>query len=457
MIRIPKIRIGAELVMGTDKSTRVLMPPGETFAWMIKDGRLVTGLDVVGISRIARELHGGANNQDKLLVKIEYGCNRPMSIVHDSKVLQVISDRPISIEKLTKLEKFIAAGRSYLAITGVDFNGSVDLSDFTLRHLIDTKTNDYTDYESLVRVIVDHDINTTDFSSGYRILSFPKIRVVIPCHNSAETIAKLIESIRYQTGFDEFKEQLEVIIIDDGGQTSFDMENIKAFESKVNVISTYSNVYCGQARNIGYSNFSDGLIITLDSDLRLQKNYIYNHIARYMLYQNVVTVSNRQNIIKKTFLELPDTYEVDITEDSRWEANYPADYLGGSGSPFLSRPLEETENFRKYGFGRQCGPGIGLSMMVKGHNFCVDASLLRQSGYCDPEYVGWGDDDNFLGMKLIGAGGFVVPVLATGVAHCIHAPRFKGGERGRLTQLEHNVRLRNLKASSLLPAPRRYL
>jgi len=101
------------------------------------------------------------------------------------------------------------------------------------------------------------------------------------------------------------------------------------------------------------------------------------------------------------------------------------------------RPLQETREFRDFGYSRLLGP-IDLPFMVKGNNLVLETQLAREILF-PPDFVGWGPEDVCFAAKAIARGAFVVPVLATGVFHFDHPPR-SGGREQRDAELAANLR-----------------
>jgi glycosyltransferase involved in cell wall biosynthesis len=98
------------------------------------------------------------------------------------------------------------------------------------------------------------------------------ISVVIPCHNAAPTLTRLLESLDQQT---LNKSQYEVLVIDDGSTDNSPQlaENFK----DVRVIKQ-SCSGPGAARNRGAQEAKGRIILFLDSDLEATSDLLQQHL-----------------------------------------------------------------------------------------------------------------------------------------------------------------------------------
>lgn len=324
----------------------------------------------------------------------------------------------------------------------------------TLDKIYLNKSNDYSLYEKFINIFYCHNINEEDFGK-YKIktLIIP-LTIVIPTFNAENTLDRTLFALDHQNLPSEYFKKIKLVIIDDHSTMPISQDWVKSRLvniSNIRIIRTSENVYPGEGRNLAYVNVEKGAVLTMDADIILQQNHIINHIGRMHLYSNLITGSTRENIddnenfsLKALHLNYPMLIP-DTTKDSRYKATYGADYIGGPGHEFTISPFKDTNYYRNFGYGTSLISGIELSLMVKGHNFCMPIKLIRAANYCARFFGGGGDDDTYLGRKAIPAGAFVVPIVSTGTYHFKHLPRLQVDEESKTSDLKRNVRKRRRK------------
>lgn len=93
------------------------------------------------------------------------------------------------------------------------------------------------------------------------------VSVIIPCHNSAETLAEAIESALAQT-----HKPIEIVIVDDGSTDHSDMV-AKQYKDKVTYLRQ-PNQGAGSARNAGVRACHGEFITFLDADDRIAPDFV---------------------------------------------------------------------------------------------------------------------------------------------------------------------------------------
>jgi len=106
-----------------------------------------------------------------------------------------------------------------------------------------------------------------------------KIRIVIPAYRAETTILKCVEAILVAL---KNLNSWEVIIVDNGPQSTL-IEILKNYPIKVFHCNKFQSA--AFARNEGVKDFSDGIIVFIDSDVICEKNCIENLIQP--LFKNV--------------------------------------------------------------------------------------------------------------------------------------------------------------------------
>ncbi len=108
----------------------------------------------------------------------------------------------------------------------------------------------------------------------------PFFSIVIPYHNSQETIVSLLTSIRDSKGAPE----LEVIVVDDGSSVSFEENSFKRgrlAKLNVRIIRLEKNRGPAVARNRGAAVAKGTYLLFLDSDVQLLPDALANLSAIY--------------------------------------------------------------------------------------------------------------------------------------------------------------------------------
>lgn len=111
--------------------------------------------------------------------------------------------------------------------------------------------------------------------------SNPKISVIIPVYNCDKYIKRLIESILIQN-----YTNYEVIILNDGS-TDNTKSILDAINNKKFTIINKKNSGVSDSRNIGIEHSTGELLLFLDSDDYINKNYFSTIIKIYNNYQDV--------------------------------------------------------------------------------------------------------------------------------------------------------------------------
>ena len=133
------------------------------------------------------------------------------------------------------------------------------------------------------------------------------VSVVIPTYNRLPILKKCLDSLENQILIDEFFDY-EVVIVDDGstdGTIKWLEENIQTFPH----LRFFEQSHGGPAlgRNLGVEKSNGDLIIFIDSDLVVDKNFLMNHVnsltqawkkqrnRKCFTYGSVINTSNFKN------------------------------------------------------------------------------------------------------------------------------------------------------------------
>lgn len=122
------------------------------------------------------------------------------------------------------------------------------------------------------------------------------VSVIIPVYNEEQEVANCLQSIRKQS-----YKNLEIIIVDDGS-TDKTLQIVKKFKAK---ILTQKHKGPGTARNLGASKARGEILVFIDADMTLDKNFIKDLISPICKKKTVGTFSrnemngNKDNIWSK--------------------------------------------------------------------------------------------------------------------------------------------------------------
>jgi glycosyltransferase involved in cell wall biosynthesis len=323
----------------------------------------------------------------------------------------------------------------------------IESSSTTLREYLLNFNNDYTYLERAFESIF-----KTSFLGQYPVDApfrkfFTPASIIISCYNSGETYLKTLLSINSQKLDPEQFSKLDVILVDDGSTIPVAV-TIKKTELNLKfpcrVIRLEKNSGLASARNAGLSQALHNIIILLDSDVVLSKNYIIEHVLRNTLIPNAVFISFKQNLdpsnkILSTESILNGLEIPDIGNDLRVHKVVSENAKGlyeMSGKMDVGI-IGATNYFKDLSYGRHVGI-YDLPSMVIGHNISFRKNNSIKVGGFYANFKGWGMEDTYFGAKMVAEGNFVIPVLACGVYHIDHPPR-SGSEQNRISEFEKNL------------------
>ncbi len=312
-----------------------------------------------------------------------------------------------------------------------------------LREILETASNDYTQEEEKF------------FSKHKRPLlskrPLGKVRIsitssiIIPTYNSKGTLITTLLSLNNQALTKKEFDLMEVIIVDDGSTDNTNLEvNKLKFKFELKYIKQ-NHIGRANARNIGVAVAKGDVIIFLDSDIIIDKNFVREHVMRHETIEKAVFISFKENInLKKKDINflLEGKVEPNIENDFRFHKKVDKKWLRIHRHVRAIecrdvKILEETNNFKTFGGNRVCGVWDLSSMVITCAISMKRAEFLDCGGF-NLQFKGWGMEDTFLGTCLIARGNFIIPVFSTGVFHIEHKPR-SGGERRRLKEFNKNV------------------
>ncbi|NLW47916.1 MAG: glycosyltransferase family 2 protein [Firmicutes bacterium] len=217
-----------------------------------------------------------------------------------------------------------------------------------------------------------------------------KYSFVIPAYNYKEYLVNCLESLNHQIGFGA--EDYEVVVVDDGSNDGTrDIIEKMDFSFPLNYIyierteKSCRNV----ARNTGWRNAGGEIIIFLDADMILQKDFLRNLEMCYEMSHEIFVVGLR--------FMLHESVSHDQIKDGSVFSR-----LGSTQKPDIKYLEERHFLFHKISYNTASfhNPWIYFYSC----NVSVPKKYLLLTGGFNEKLHGWGFDDQELGYRLFNAG-----------------------------------------------------
>ncbi|MDA1208524.1 MAG: glycosyltransferase family 2 protein [bacterium] len=310
---------------------------------------------------------------------------------------------------------------------------------------VNSTSNDYSEIGRNFRKRTGRELDDTEtMEQG---TPFYPVSVVVPYYRSASTIMDVLQSIELQNLSEEEMKNVEVIVVDDGSKDDIkEMLEGKQYRFRLKLITCPQNGGRSSARNIGANNASHDILVFLDADNLLSGNSLREHAVRNQLAPDQLYTSLVANVfpadVKKDLhpyyerqepLPKPETFN-----EFRTSETIPAG-SPGSDYPFdvTVEILKDTDNFRKYGYGRRIGP-YDLPSMYATYFVSVTKDMFEKIGGFSEEFRGWGMEDTYFGAVGLTKGAKIIPVLSCG-SYSINLPSHSGSEEKEQEELRANI------------------
>lgn len=178
----------------------------------------------------------------------------------------------------------------------------------------------------------------------------PRVSVITPTHDSADTVAAAMSSVRAQTFGD-----WEHVVVDDASldDTAELVERAGRSEPRVRLVRSPANVGPALARNMGLADASGELVAFLDADDRLLPGYLSELVG---LLDAAWAAGRRVGIVScNAYLEGPEGRLPELYDDRYGDPNGAAltDLLRGN-SVFIASLCPREAVDRAGGFSAEC-------------------------------------------------------------------------------------------------------
>ncbi len=376
--------------------------------------------------------HGNilSTNDDLLVEKIKNKFNLDFyDNINKHKVKYMVDPEPL-FDEMGNLNAKI---KNYSNKTGLDIRSSSS----SIRLRLSNLSNDYSHIETFYKLVTKNELLSYD-SEPVLEDKFENISIIIPAYN--QNVVPTLLSIQGQNLSKENKKKVQVIVVDDGSKNDIrkDIDLIKSkLDYELNVISFGQNMGISNARNAGIAIAKHNLLLFIDSDIILSKNYIYDINIRLQLVPNAIFVAMRKNIEPDSLFTQEEVIlggiERSLDLDDSRVVTKRKDYHIGWDKAFKDdsiNVLDDTNYFKQLGFGSRVGI-YDLSSVVTGHNMAVNREMIKHYPVFSNRFSGWGMEDSYFASSLISRGCFVIPLLSSSVYHINHPPRSGNVEQKR--------------------------
>ena len=191
-----------------------------------------------------------------------------------------------------------------------------------------------------------------------------KASVIIPYYKKKMELLNLLNSLNDQTYKD-----YEVIIINDGSDDIKEDILKEKHDYEIKCVKYERNEKSGRAfaRNRGIELADGSILIFLDSDQIVDKNFIEMHCRGFIDSKNLLQFGTRKMLQE----------QVDLSKDKLQDVIYKED--------------ARHQIFRKYDY--QINQIEGIWHLVFTHNLSIPKNLVELYGGFDENFLGWGLED----------------------------------------------------------------
>jgi glycosyltransferase involved in cell wall biosynthesis len=249
------------------------------------------------------------------------------------------------------------------------------------------------------------------------------VSLIVSTYNWPEALNLCLLSIKKQLLLPE-----EVIIADDGsgGETRL---LIEAFQKDfpvplIHVWQEDEGFQLSRIRNKAIARASKAYIVQIDGDLILERHFIQDHVA--FRKKNTFVSGSRVIMNKELSERLIQTRRTNVALTSKGLLNV----FNGIRMPFLSARMENYKQEDIY-YLRGCNMAFWRT------------DLVQVNGY-NEDFIGWGREDNEIGLRLINSGVKKRIIKFSGIVFHIYHPEKPRTGLNTNDDLMHLTARRNL-------------
>lgn len=300
----------------------------------------------------------------------------------------------------------------------------------SLKNLLKTKNNDYTKLVKLFRKKTK--LNIVYGKYNKKIPLNKSCSIIIPFYKNRLFLERnLISLLNQNLPLDFKKNKVEIIIINDGSPISL-KKNIQQTQKNFTVIylKLKKNYGRATARNLGLLYAHNEIIIFLDEDVVVSKNFISSHLICHEFFDKCIIVGFRHSVTLGNITSKLDKLNQKIIKppnykkDFRYKKFIPNDWkniyknLPLSSFNKICYPLRESSYFKNFGGGKLFGVWK-LPFMFLTSNVSISKHEIIKVGGFNMRFKGWGLEDVHLSAKLIANDLYLIPNLYSTVYHLI--------------------------------------
>lgn len=217
-----------------------------------------------------------------------------------------------------------------------------------------------------------------------------KYSFVIPSYNYKDYLVNCLESLNHQIGFGTG--DYEVVVVDDGSNDgTYDAIHSKKFSFPLNYIyiKRTANSCRNAARNTGWKNAKGEIVIFLDADMIVRKDYLQNLNQCYEMDNTITVMGLRFMLSEPVSLE-------QIKDGAVFNISNPT-----------SKPDMKYLEERHYFFNTLSYNAASFDnpwLYFYSCNVSISKKQLLLVGGFNENLPGWGFDDQELGYRLFDAG-----------------------------------------------------
>jgi glycosyltransferase involved in cell wall biosynthesis len=262
--------------------------------------------------------------------------------------------------------------------------------------------------------------------------SLPSASVVVTTYNKLPLLKRCIAAVARQCDTIDY----ELVLVDDGSDDG-------TKEWAANVESEYpqlrgrfhyhweeDNGYrLAHVRNVGLSIASNDVVVFLDADLIPAPGWLRGHLLPFSVAEDICVTGIYYNVDPTNLSLLPDVEEL--------EANRVRDRWRGKMEDWREKDIVDSDNLNHQ-------THMPVWYMVCGGNTSYHRGRLVDVGGFDPNFKGWGAEDNDVAFRYYSNGNRILPSFAAVAYHQDHP----FDKKKRQEQVEQNVKLLQSKTQT---------